>query len=452
MPTEDEDIEQRARARIGTVLNGKWHVDDLLGIGGMAVVYVATHRNNKRAAIKILHPEFSADADIRARFLREGYAANSVNHPAVVRVDDDDVADDGAAFIVMELLEGEALDAHLQRAGGTLGPGEVLSLADALLDVLVSAHARGIIHRDLKPENIFLTRDGTLKVLDFGIARVMEPGANKSATRTGAVFGSPAFMAPEQAKGRTDEIDARTDLWAVGATMFKLLTGRFVHDADTVNEILARSILQPAPSISSVLPTLNPKIASLVDRSLATNKSERFADAKAMQAAVRELRQDLGAPATSQPHATGVPAASLRPGPPNATVTTARAVSTSTTPASSLRPIARIAGAVAVVALTATITIVILTRPSPRSSVPAADTSSTVVAASSARPLADAATSASAVAIEDLPRPQQPEPARSAAGSPPKKDAGAAAPVATSQPTATATSTATARDPFSKRH
>src|SRR5512146_1394336 len=130
MASEDDLELQRARARIGTVLKGKWHIDELIGMGGMAAVYVATHRNNKRAAIKMLHPELSADADIRARFLREGYAANTVNHPGVVRVDDDDVAEDGTAFIVMELLVGEPLDAHLQRAGGRLAQDEVLRIAD----------------------------------------------------------------------------------------------------------------------------------------------------------------------------------------------------------------------------------------------------------------------------------------------------------------------------------
>ena len=113
-------IEQRARARIGTTLNGKYRLDRLLGVGGMASVYAATHRNNKRVAIKVLHPELSVHAGLRTRFLREGYVANAVEHPGAVAVLDDDVAEDGAAFLVMELLEGETLDEACERQGGKL--------------------------------------------------------------------------------------------------------------------------------------------------------------------------------------------------------------------------------------------------------------------------------------------------------------------------------------------
>ena len=153
------------------VLDGKWHLDSVLGIGGMATVYAATHRNQKRVAIKMLHPEVSVDKQVTTRFTREGYLANTVGHPGTVSVLDDDVAEDGSAFLVMELLEGQTLDAMWEKSG-TLPVGEVLLLTDQLLDVLIAAHAKGILHRDLKPENLFLTKEGQLKVLDFGIARL----------------------------------------------------------------------------------------------------------------------------------------------------------------------------------------------------------------------------------------------------------------------------------------
>ncbi|HEX4477595.1 MAG TPA: serine/threonine-protein kinase, partial [Polyangiaceae bacterium] len=177
----------RARECVGQVLLEKWRLEVLLGVGGMAAVYAATHRNGSRVAIKILHAELSISPDVRARFLREGYAANSVGHDGVVRVSDDDVAEDGAAFLVMELLDGETLEERRQRHGGRLSEDEVLSVADQVLDVLVAAHAKGIVHRDLKPENIFLTRDGRVKVLDFGIARLRELSSTASkTTRSGA--------------------------------------------------------------------------------------------------------------------------------------------------------------------------------------------------------------------------------------------------------------------------
>ena len=232
----------RAQTRVGQVLKEKWRLDVLLGVGGMAAVYAATHRNGSRVAMKILHPELSTHHEVRTRFLREGYAANAVGHEGAVRVTDDDVAEDGSAFLVMELLDGETLEDRRIRSGGQLGEDEVLSVADQLLDVLVAAHAKGVIHRDIKPDNIFLTRSGQVKVLDFGIARLREVTSKSTATVSGATMGTPAFMSPEQARGLWDEVDGRSDLWAVGATMFNLLTGRVVHDGRTTNEQLLHAM------------------------------------------------------------------------------------------------------------------------------------------------------------------------------------------------------------------
>jgi serine/threonine-protein kinase len=294
MPLRD-DIAERAQARVGTVLNGKWRLDRVLGIGGMASVYAATHRNQSRCAIKMLHPEVGIDREVTARFLREGYVANSVGHPGAVTVHDDDVSEEGAAFLVMELLEGETLEARWSRACTALPLREVLAFVDRLLDVLVAAHARDIVHRDLKPENLFLTRDGQLKVLDFGIARLRElSGAGTPGTRAGSLLGTPAFMAPEQARGRWDEVDGRTDLWAVGATAFTLLSGRHVHEAETANEQLILAATVPAPSLAAVLPDLPGPFAEMFDRALAFDKAQRFADARAMQRALREAREATG--------------------------------------------------------------------------------------------------------------------------------------------------------------
>jgi eukaryotic-like serine/threonine-protein kinase len=304
----EDEIAVRAQQRIGTVINGKWTIDRLIGVGGMGVVYAATHRNKKRAAVKMLHPELSVDAGIRARFLREGYVANSIEHRGSVRVDDDDVAEDGSAYLVMELLEGESVDARSQRLGGRLPLEEVLSIADQLLDVLVVAHAAGVVHRDLKPENLFLNRDGTLKVLDFGIARLRELGGTSNATRTGSFMGTPAFMAPEQARGRWNEVDGRTDLWAVGAVMFTLLTGRHVHEAETVNEVLALAMTRPAPAIATIMPDVPAPVARVIDQALTYYTKDRYGDAKSMQDAIRavaKLREVAVAPEASLPAATG---------------------------------------------------------------------------------------------------------------------------------------------------
>src|SRR5271165_470369 len=146
-----DPLEERARVRVGTVLRGKYRLDRVLGVGGMAVVYKATHRNQAEFAIKMLHPELSFNEDVRTRFLREGYAANSVKHAGAVRVVDDDVAEDGAAFLVMELLDGVACDSLLAQQGGRLPLEAACAIGVELLDVLATAHTNGIVHRDIKP-------------------------------------------------------------------------------------------------------------------------------------------------------------------------------------------------------------------------------------------------------------------------------------------------------------
>jgi eukaryotic-like serine/threonine-protein kinase len=305
----DEELVRRAQALVGTVLNDKWKIERLIGFGGMAVVYQAIHRNKKRAAIKMLHQEYALDARIFSRFLREGYAANSVRHSGVVRIDDDDLTAEGVPFLVMELLEGETLDARRVRQGGRLSAAEVLPMMHQLLDVLVVAHEQGVVHRDLKPENLFLQPDGQLKVLDFGIARMLELRERVAQTQTGSLLGTPAFMAPEQARARWDLVDARTDLWAVGATLFTSLTGRYVHEAETLNEALALAVIQPPRPIASVLPDVHPLVAELVDRAIAYSPENRFTNARAMQIAIEGAYQEL----TGEPTPLRAPVSTLAP-------------------------------------------------------------------------------------------------------------------------------------------
>ena len=292
----------RAQVRVGQVLKEKWRLDVLLGVGGMAAVYAATHRNGSRVAIKLLHPELSTHHQVRTRFLREGYVANAVGHDGAVRVSDDDVAEDGAAFLVMELLDGETLEDRRVRSGGRLDEDEVLSVTDQLLDVLIAAHAKGVIHRDIKPDNVFVTRTGQVKVLDFGIARLREVTSKSTATVSGATMGTPAFMPPEQARGLWDEVDGRSDLWAVGATMFNLLTGHVVHEGRTANESLLLAMTKEPPPLESLLPSASPAVCHLVNRALSFEKDRRWRDAGRMQEAVRGAYHDRhGRPITTSP-------------------------------------------------------------------------------------------------------------------------------------------------------
>jgi serine/threonine-protein kinase len=278
--------------RLGQTLHGKWRLDSFIGRGGSADVYAATHRNGKRAAVKILHPQYAAEPELLKRFLREGYVANSLAHPGAVSVLDDDRCEDGAAYLVMELLEGTPLS-DFSKKKTPLAVGLVLRIADDVLDVLAAAHERGIIHRDIKPGNLFLTHEGRTKVLDFGIARLLEPDGGEPMTLSGTSLGTPAYMAPEQARGRWELVDGRTDLWALGATLIALLTGRKPRKADTANEELLFAMTQPIPPFASFAPGAPAELCALVDRAVAYERDQRFANAREMQTYVRAAMAQL---------------------------------------------------------------------------------------------------------------------------------------------------------------
>ena len=276
----------QAARRIGTVIHDKWRIDGLLGIGGMAQVFAGTHRNGRRVAIKVMRPELALEPSLVQRFLREGYVANKVGHAGAVTVLDDDVLEDGTPFLVMELLEGQSLAERIH-ALGPIPLGHALAIVDQILSVLASAHERGIVHRDLKPDNLFETNEGTIKVLDFGIARLRERMANETATKSGVTMGTVGYMAPEQARGHA-VVDAKSDIWAIGATLYSLLTGKTLHAADTVNESLLRAMTEPVPPLATLVPSLPPAVAAAIDRALAFDRDKRYESAVDMQRALKD--------------------------------------------------------------------------------------------------------------------------------------------------------------------
>ena len=286
--SHNPDLRRIAEKRVGQMLCNKWHVDKLVDIGGMAAVYAATHRNGNRVAIKLLHPSYSRTPIVRERFLREGYLANKVKHPAAVTVLDDDTDDDGSVFLVMELLEGQSMEALLRNSGGILSVQHVLAIADQTLDVLISAHAAGVIHRDIKPGNIYLTRKGQVKVLDFGLAKLKESDSNMQLTGTGVVMGTSSYMPPEQARSDWASVDGRTDLYALGAVMFRALSGRIIHVAETPVDRLIAARTKHAVSLATIAPKLAKPVVDVVDRALKFSMDERWKDAKTMQTAVRQ--------------------------------------------------------------------------------------------------------------------------------------------------------------------
>jgi serine/threonine-protein kinase len=295
----EDPLTVHARARVGRVLLGKWTLDRLIGVGGMAAVYEATHRNGSKVAIKMLHPTLMFDGDFAKRLVQEGYAANKINHPAAVKVHDDDKDDtDGAAFLVMELLEGETLS-QLRRKRKRFSEIDTLKMMVPVLECLGNAHEKGIVHRDIKPENLFVNKDGAVRVLDFGIARISD-GSSVTSTRTGMVVGSPAYMSPEQALGKMNAVGPQTDVYAVGATMFALLTGTTPHTGESTQEMMVMVAMRSARSITTVKPDIHPLVGALVDRSLAYNKEDRYPDAFAMLADVHAAIAEIELGATNR--------------------------------------------------------------------------------------------------------------------------------------------------------
>ncbi|MGO8994926.1 MAG: protein kinase domain-containing protein [Polyangiaceae bacterium] len=310
-----DPIRERAVARIGQTIRGKFHLETLLGVGGMASVYGATHRNGSRVAIKILHDHVSRDPDVRRLFRREALAANRIDHPGVVRVLDDDVAEDGCAFLVMPLLSGETLQARWERLGRRLPERETLIVGLAVLDALAAAHAQGIVHRDIKPGNLFITQDGDVRILDFGVARLLEQSETAAATRAGHAIGTPAFMPPEQALGRIHEIDGQCDLWAVGATLFTCLSGNYVHGAHTANELLIYAATRPAPPLLSAVPEADVRLGAVIDRALAFHKRDRWESAELMRSELATTLIDIMHEPLPNPLRIPVPPAEATSGP-----------------------------------------------------------------------------------------------------------------------------------------
>jgi serine/threonine protein kinase len=290
-----------AQQLVGQTLRRKWRVDALIGVGGMANVYRATHRNGRKVAVKVLNRLYADNPEVCERFLREGYVANKIDHPGVVNILDDDTLEDGSVFLVMELLQGESLAERLEK-WRQIVPVEALFIADQVLDALAAAHAEKVIHRDIKPGNVFLLKDGRVKVLDFGLARVLE-SQQQVMTRDGLVLGTLAYMSPEQAKAKRNQIDARSDLFSVGAMLFYALSGRFVHDEPNQMDRLMAAMRKPARSLATVTEGLPSGLVALIDKALAFAPDDRWQTAVQMRQAVQQLFEELTGhpiPATSK--------------------------------------------------------------------------------------------------------------------------------------------------------
>lgn len=277
------------RGRLGQTLAGRYQLESLIGVGGMAAVYAARDAEGERVAIKVLHDEYVGNANIRERFVREVTLTRDVRHPGCVSVSDDGVTDEGNPYFVMELLQGMPLSRIWKHYGKKLPAQYALRVTDHVLDCLAACHERGIVHRDLKPANVFVTDTGQIKLIDFGVARAAGQGG-ADLTQAGSALGTPAYMAPEQAMGNPS-LDGRADIFSVGAILYVLLTGKRLHQGQSEQEALVLAATRPAPSIARSAPELAAEVVALVDRALSWDPRNRFQKAHDMRAEiVRVLR------------------------------------------------------------------------------------------------------------------------------------------------------------------
>jgi serine/threonine protein kinase len=311
---------------VGQIVGGKFRIGRLIGRGGMGEVYEATHEQiDRRVAIKVVRP----GPDLRQAtpwFEREARAAGRIGNDHILEVLDVGELADGARYLVTEFLDGETLEARLVR-DGRLAQAEVARLAAQLLDGLGAAHRAGVIHRDLKPANIFLLKRKLhqvdfVKIIDFGISKfqLMSPDTACNVTATLAVVGTPAYLSPEQARGSC-EVDARSDLYGLGAILYEAVAARRSFEADNLNDLMFKIALEDPVPVEQLVPDLHPGLANIIHKAMARSPDDRYPSAERMLEAVVQWAQDAGislaflAPGAPEPRPARAFASGSLPGP-----------------------------------------------------------------------------------------------------------------------------------------
>lgn len=271
---------------------GSYRLLRRLGQGGMGAVYLAEHPTlKKRAAVKLLHAEYAQKSIVIERFFAEARAVSQIGHQHIVEILDFGVIDDlRLPFMLMEFLDGRSLQEVL-RTKKQLSCEEAVAIVQQLLSALGAAHRKNVIHRDLKPDNILLiTRDNNdkfVKLLDFGVAKLLDSRQSSGITLAGSLVGTPQYMPPEQAQGSAGEIDARTDLYAVGVILFELLCGRLPFVESNFGDLVIAHITKPPPSPRGLNPAISPALEAAILKALQKSPADRFASAEAMSDALR---------------------------------------------------------------------------------------------------------------------------------------------------------------------
>jgi len=272
---------------IGRMLDDRYEILEILGTGGMAVVYKARcHRLNRLVAIKILKDEFARDEEFRRRFRAEGEAVAMLSHPNIVQVYDVS-SSESADYIVMELIDGISLKQYMEKRG-SLNWKETLHFALQIATGLEHAHSRSIVHRDIKPHNVMVLKNGSVKVMDFGIARVM----SKSSTLTKEALGSVHYISPEQAKGSFT--DNRSDIYSLGVVMYEMMTGRPPYDGESPVAVAIQHINGGAVLPSVLNPNIPKALEQIIRKAIALELKDRYSSATQMLRDMEEFRKDPG--------------------------------------------------------------------------------------------------------------------------------------------------------------
>jgi serine/threonine protein kinase len=275
----------------GEIIDGKYRIVRLLGEGGMGAVYEGENtRIRRRVAIKVLHSAVAEKTDVVQRFEREAQAAGRIGSEHIVEVLDLGSLPSGERYMVMEFLDGEDLTSRIKKRK-RIRPQEAIPLMHQVLEGLSAAHDAGIVHRDLKPDNIYILnsragRADFVKILDFGVSKFSTIDPDMAQTRAGSVMGTPYYMAPEQAKG--GEIDARTDLYALGVVLYQMTTGRVPFNAGSFNELLFKIALETPEPVERLVPDISPPFAAIIRRAMAREAELRFQSARQFQEALAQ--------------------------------------------------------------------------------------------------------------------------------------------------------------------